>query len=808
MAIQIKKIVSNVLIATIFLFILSCNSGNNAGESEQETGIATSADTLKRKAYLEEILNWLPAELLQNGHVSFLDTSIKDWVTRTGELPPDFDKMPSIPFLPNPLVLDEGGKNIPVTTPEQWQEKRKWMREKLEYYISGTFPPKPTNLKVKLLTETKNGQLTSRLVQLSFGPGNKAKLTVELLIPPGKGPFPVFMTQWTHRGWAKIAVRRGYIGCVYAGADDKDDTEEYSKIWAGKYDFSRLMRRAFGASRAVDYLYTLPFVDTNKIGLTGHSRNGKQSLWATAFDQRITAVIPSSGGAGAEIPWRYCAHKYDEEDIAYLGCARPSWLHPRLRFFIGRENKLPVDQNLFMALVAPRGLMISYSLNEVGSNPWGAEQAYNLTRKVYDFLGEKDNLAIRIRHGKHGTRAQDIEDYIDFFDFVFGRSNKKPDNKLYYTYTFENWCKKSGENINPKNYPAKGIDDLLIGSNGKTINSVSSWLDKKPEIKKNINWGLGNTPPGVINTKPRIFSAKGRNETEVFGSVLSRPGETTKMGRIAISPYNSFGDYLYGYLYYPKNKKAEMEKGKLPVMIYLHEFDYSKGFSSMWFDHTIQPFFENMVDRGFAVFAYDMIGCGNRNEEGTNFYERYPHWSKMGKSVADLKTAIDALMNYDVIDSSKIFVTGYSYGATVALYTAALDKRIAGVVSVAGFTPMRLATKEKGLEGIKAYSHLHAGLMPRLGFFVDNEAHIPYDFHEILACIAPRPLLIIAPEVDTDANIDDVKNCVNQAKKVFELYKAEDNIELWSPHDYNRFSDQMRQKTYNWASEKLNNRKY
>ena len=187
--------------------------------------------------------------------------------------------MPSIPFLPDPLVIDEGGKNIPVTTMAQWKEKREWMKNQLEYYITGTYPPKPENLEVKTLSEKKEGETIVRMVELTFGPGNKAKLTVEMMIPPGKGPFPVFLTQWNHREWAMVAVRRGYIGCVYAGADAKDDTEEYSEIWAGQYDFTRLMRRAFGAYRAIDYLYTLPYVDRDKIGITGHSRNGDTVLY-------------------------------------------------------------------------------------------------------------------------------------------------------------------------------------------------------------------------------------------------------------------------------------------------------------------------------------------------------------------------------------------------------------------------------------------------------------------------------------------------------------------------------------------------
>jgi dienelactone hydrolase len=798
----VLRLIFGFFLISIFIVLLSCSNSNSNKVQLLTADSKTASDTIKRKEFLNEILKLLPAERLNLGHVSFLDTSIINWLKRTGELPPDFDKMPSIPFLPNPLILDEGRTNIPIKNKEQWEQKRRWMKEKLAYYISGTCPPKPTNLKAEIISEKKDGQVTLRMVRLLFGPDHKATLTLELMIPPGDGPFPVFLTQWNHREWAQVAVRRGYAGCVYAGSDDKDDTEKYAEIWAGKYDFSRLMRRAFGASRAVDYLYTLPFVDKNKIALTGHSRNGKQSLMAAAFDERIDAVIPSSGGTGAEIPWRYCVHKYDVEDIALLTCARPSWFHPRLRFFVGRENKLPVDQNLFMALVAPRGLMLSTSINERGSNPWGAEQAFLSAQKVYDFLGAKENVAIRLRHGKHSVRAQDMEDYIDFFDFVFGRNNKKPENKLYFNYSFENWCKLSGEKVDAEKYPIKNTDNLLIGANQKIIQTEKVWEAKKPEIQKSIQWILGDPPAGVTNFGPRSFNVKGVGEKS-FGNIIPRPVKTAEMGCVEFSPYHGFGDQLFGYLYYPKKKIEALGNGKLPVVIYLHEYDFNQGFSSMAFDHEIQSFFEKMVEQGFAVFTYDMIGFGNRNEEGTRFYERYPHWSKMGKSVADLKGAVDALSHYNLIDSSKIFVAGYSYGATVALFGAALDERIAGVVTVAGFTPLRLATKDSGMEGVKMYSHLNSGQLPRLGFFVGNEAKIPADFNEILACIAPRPLLIIAPKMDKDANNTDIQNCVKQVEKVYRLYNKEGNVELFSPNDYNRFSYPMRNKTYEWAAEQL-----
>jgi cephalosporin-C deacetylase-like acetyl esterase len=791
------KLFTGILLVIVFILIVSSFIGKNSESPGKITGPAIT-DSVRQKVILEKILSLLPPDRTANGRVSFLDETFRDWLKRTGELPPDFDKMPSIPFLPDPLVLDEGGKNIPITTMAQWKEKREWMKRQLEYYITGTYPPEPGDLKVKILSEKKYEETIIRLVELSFGPENKAKLTVELMIPPGKGPFPVFLTQWTHREWAMIAVRRGYIGCVYAGADGKDDTEKYSEIWAGQYDFTRLMRRSFGAYRAIDYLYTLPIVDKGKIGLTGHSRNGKLSLMAAAFDERITAVIPSSGGTGSEVPWRYCSQKYDIEDIALLACAQPSWLHPRLRFFIGRENKLPVDQNLFMALIAPRGLMLSTALTEGASNIWGIEEAYHSAKKVYKFLGAEDNIAIRARYGEHSVCARDMEDYIDFFDYIFKRSNDKPGNKLFCNYTFENWCKLSGEKIDPLTYSAKGINDIDIGEGNRKITSVGEWNKKKESILKNISWILGNKPSGVFNPGPRVFNKTAVDENS-FGTFLIRPPATKKMGRMPVSPYNGFGDQLFGYLYYPCDDKGNLKNTNLPVIIYLHEYDYSKGFNSY---HQMQSFMEALVDRGFAVFTYDMLGFGNRIEEGTRFYNRYPHWSKMGKLVVDVKGAVDALTNLEFVDSSKVFVAGYSLGATVGLYAAALDERIAGVVSVAGFTPLRFDTPEKGTEGIKAYSHLH-GLLPRLGFFAGNETRIPYDFHELLACIAPRPLLVIAPVLDKDATLKDVQSCVESAGKIYQIYGYPQNLRIFTPDDYSRFSDVMRDETYKWFKERL-----
>ena len=232
------------------------------------------------------------------------------------------------------------------------------------------------------------------------------------------------------------------------------------------------------------------------------------------------------------------------------------------------------------------------------------------------------------------------------------------------------------------------------------------------------------------------------------------------------------------------------------MVIYLHEYSYPTGYA-----RRPQPIIEGLIDHGFAVFAYDQIGFGTLIEEGASFYQRYPHWSKLGRMIADARQAVDALAQVELVDAKQIYVAGYSLGATVGLYAAALDERIAGVVSVCGFTPLREAAAANGMEGARAFSHLH-GLLPRLGFFASSEARIPYDYHELLACVSPRPILVIAPEWDRDASPAGVRQCVAEAQGVFRLCGAPEGLTLLTPDTYNQFSAAMRTEVFDWLAKR------
>jgi pimeloyl-ACP methyl ester carboxylesterase len=150
-----------------------------------------------------------------------------------------------------------------------------------------------------------------------------------------------------------------------------------------------------------------------------------------------------------------------------------------------------------------------------------------------------------------------------------------------------------------------------------------------------------------------------------------------------------------------------------------------------------------------------------------------------------------------VIDPDRVYLLGYALGAKVALMTAALDDSVRGVASIAGVDPLRLSTPEKGTEGIRHYSHLH-GLIPKLGFFLGNEDRVPFDYDEIVALVAPKPTLIVAPTKDRYARIEDVQRELKPAADVFRVLGS--RLDVSTPDDFNRFAVRLQQQVYDWLA--------
>jgi cephalosporin-C deacetylase-like acetyl esterase len=721
--------------------------------------------TDEQKAALKEILRILPKS-----------EPWEKWLAATGTIPPNFDALTSWPFLPDPLRFSNGRE---VSRPD-WPRRRAELLALFQHYVTGSWPHSPGNTRVAERRQREEAGALVEEVVLEFGPNHAAKLHLELIIPRGQGPFPVFITQDNHRRWALVAVSRGYIGCVYAGADSRDDTEAWKSVWP-EHDWTKLTRRAWAAGRCVDYLHTLPYVNTNQIALTGHSRNGKTSIIGAAFDQRIRAVISSSSGAGGACSYRFFSETQFGEGIENITREFPDWLHPRLRFFAGREHKLPIDQPELIACIAPRPCLISSALNDGVESIWAIEQTYHSARRVYELLENGRDLNLRYRPGGHETRGGDIEAYVDWLDSVFGRGNfSLPDCVIFPTY--DDWLQSSGDVIDPTAFATNGLGELLADAEGSPITTIDPWLRKREAIRERILWALGEAPP-FAESEPGSYGAEKRH----LATLLGRSAAPEGLAKRSIN----FGNYIAGDLYFPTN--AESSGRKLPGVIWLHPVSVSHGYVADY-KRGENPHLA-LARTGCAVLAFDQIGNGTRLEEVRNFYRRYPEWSLLGKDVEDTLAAVEAMNKIEFIDPRRIWLLGYSTGAMVALHAAALDHRIAGVVSVAGFTPMRSDTLDKGTGGIARWSRW-LPLVPKLGAFVAREAHLPYDYHEVLAMIAPRPVLVFAPRIDSQATLKDVKDCVGAARKAYELFTAPEALRFEELDDYNHFSPETQKVVY------------
>jgi dienelactone hydrolase len=733
-----------------------------------------------------------------------------DWQQSSGEQPPDFGQLPKSNLLPDPLRFLDGR---PVgNTPEEWHARRSEIRSLFEKYVTGTFPPRPSVTQVVLLDETEGEGYKVRNVRVEFGPqGKGCSVRIRVVIPDSRPQekLPVMISP-NLTGWGATVIRRGYISAGYAGNDAMDDAALLKDAYPA-YDFATLPRRAWLAQVVVDYLATLPQADMERIAINGYSRDGKMVLMAAAIDERIAAVVAGSTGVGGIVPWRFSGERGGGEGIETTTRSFPTWFHPRLRFFSGAEDYLPVDANLLVALVAPRAALFQWGYSDQVANGWAMEQAIASAQKVYERLGQPDKLGLLAIPGFHGSN--DVEACIDWLDRQFGRSDKAWVNRFIFPWDFDRWQVSTGEKADLQSYPPHTAATPLAVS-------PADWDGKAGRLRGEVRRMLGDVPPKLVvpPSERRPFPASRR---PAYGPVDIAEGKGWNPGQLApdipswviatggtsygwtspekdsIASRRIFFDGIAGDLYYPAGTPGGT---KLPVVIWLHGYHYPLGY--MWvYRRDLHPILA-LTKAGYAVLACDQSGFGTRLNEAAPFYDRFPHSSRMGKMVEDLGSAIDALQNDTLADAGRIWVFGYTMGGSLGLYAAALDERIAGVVSIAGFTPMRTDTPDRGMSGMTRYSHLY-GLIPRIGLFAGHESQLPYDYDDLMALIAPRPVLIVQPQQDRDAHAGDVRTAVKRAQAVFALKNAAGKLELYEPDDYGRLTNDMQDKIIEWMKKYL-----
>jgi hypothetical protein len=737
--------------------------------------------------------------------------------------------------IPDPLLLNNGKR---VTTAEMWwTERRPQIVELFDREIYGRTPKNlpPVRWEVVSTVHEKNGEvavITKTLVghvDNSADPSVTVNIDLTLTTPAdARGPVPVIMELGLSKEFLAMMAKRFPQFAALAGKGPTWQQQVLAKGWGyAEYiptsvqpdngagltqgiiglvnkgqprnldDWGALKAWAWGASRCLDYFETDEDVDARQVGIEGHSRYGKASVVAMAYDPRFAiGYISSSGEAGAKL----YRHIFGEQVGNVEGVQEYHWMAGNFLKYAGplTPGDLPVDANELIALCAPRPVFISGGAVE--GDGWidakGMFLAAAGAGPVYRLLGKKDmgtttfppiettlidgDIAFRQHTGGH-TPAPNWPTFITFASrylhtpgFTQGAAANGAPVHLTDEQDRERLLALLGLNDsqmrprpasdpkapNSTNYDESKanvypqIPDPLLLKKGQRVASADQWWnERRPEIVDDYEREiLGKAPANlpkvsweIVKTTPEKYGAFDVITKRVVGHVDNSvdPEIAVNIEMILCTPAHA--------------------QTPVPVVMELaFDKDFQDALKAPVVDvgasgpghYGVQ--WQPLLKRGwgFAILSptsiqaddgsgltEGIIGLMNRGQP-----RGLDDWGALRAWAWGASRAMDYLESDSAVDATHVGLAGHSRFGKTALVAMAYDPRFAIAYS-----------SSSGEGGAKLYRHVFGEQMsnvtgPALYHWFDGNflryggpltaGDLPVDNHELIALCAPRPVFI------------------------------------------------------------------
>lgn len=347
----------------------------------------------------------------------------------------------AVPFYADKFNLfvyaDEKGNLHPIRNVDEWQIRKRHILTNMQL-VMGELPDerKRVPLDVQVVDEHDCGTFIRRKV--TFVPEPNDRVPAWLLIPKTllndrdrKAPAVLCLHQTTQIGkdepaglggnpnlhYAKELAERGYVTLApdYIGGDlpevgIKGGFGEYRTDPYALGYVSGTMKGIWNHMRAVDLLQSLPLVDSERIGVIGHSLGGYNALFVAAFDERLKVVVTSCGFTSF---------------VKYRGGDLTGWSHrghmPRIASVYSKDpKKMPFEFSEVLAAIAPRALFINAPIHDDIFDVSGVGDCVAAALPVYSLFDEGHGIIVHHPNSKHDFPPEVRDAAYQFIDRVLG----------------------------------------------------------------------------------------------------------------------------------------------------------------------------------------------------------------------------------------------------------------------------------------------------------------------------------------------------------------------------------------------------